>query len=443
MRTFVLCALVILALVAALAQPAAPQPATPPAGLLVGPNVGWDTALQAPVDLAWDMPTRRLHARSLVLTETGDAVDLRIRRAPGTYPDGPLSGHQSPAGDVPGIIHWDALTPDGWREVAGIQGVLGDQSGPPPTAASHPGWLVFYTYSPHHDEGLHRVLINETGAVSMGGGGYGSEGLPAPAYGLHVFGGGMRMQAVPSPEAPRLSVVGQGGSRRYTYQVVAVDSQGHETPPGPAATILGPETLGEAGAIHLEWDRCAGAESYLVLRDGRRLEGAVYVEGNVKTYTDRGTPVADYTPEGRNATADAQVDGALTVGQVIYTPGVCRAEVTGGTMNDFRPRGLESAATLVLDPARPVRLTGLQAPAAEGRWLLVLNVGSAPVTLANASPASQPANRIVTGTGRDLVLGKDRLLQLVYVVGRWRVIGREGEAPSAITSHPLPGKRDG
>lgn len=390
--------------------------------LIVGPSVGWNSPLQAPVDLAWDAKTRRLHARSLVLTEVGDAVDLRIRRAPGTYPDGPISRNQSTAGEIPGGIHWDALTPDGWRQVAGIEGALGDQTGPDPTAASHPGWLIFYTYSKHHDDSLRRVVIDDTGAMSLGGGGYGSEGLPNPGYGLHIFGGGLRVQAVPSSDAPKLTVVGIGGSTEYTYQIVARDSKGHQTFPCKPSTIRGPEKLSGDNFIRLKWDRCPGGESYWIIRNGRRIDVEFYGEGNSKTFDDKGLPTVPYTPVTRNASADAEIDGAVTVKQAMYTPGVCAPAHASGILHDYNPQGLGEAATLTLSPTAPVRITGLQAPIAEGRWLLVLNTAQTTVTLANDSKQSKPANTLLTGTGSDIVLKKDQMVQLVYLLGHWRLL---------------------
>ncbi|MHB0999565.1 MAG: hypothetical protein ACYC27_09985 [Armatimonadota bacterium] len=397
--------------------------AEPSDTFMVGPNTGWDTPLQVPVDLAWDAKTRRLHTRSLYLTEVGDAVDLRIRRVPGQYPDGPLWGNQSTAGEIPGGIHWDALTGDGvWRQAAGIEGVLGDQTGPAPTPNSHPGWLTFYTYSRRHDDRLRRVIIDDTGAMSLGGGGFGSEGLPTPAYGLHLFGGGMRVNSVPSPEEPRLSVVGEKGTAKYTYQIVARDSKGNQTMPGKASVIDGPAELSGDNYIRLQWDRCPGAETYWVIRNGQRLDIEFQGEGNAKTFEDKGLPVVAYTPVTHNTTADVEIDGTAIVKQAMYTPGVCTPQQVSGIMNDYNPPGLSEAATLALNPSAPMKITGIQAPISEGRWLVVLNVGKSTVTLVNKSDQSKSANTIITGTGKDLVLKPDQMIQVFYTLGHWRLM---------------------
>lgn len=417
---------VLLAGLAAMAFAGSP-PDAPPAvrGLSVdefevGPNAGKEAPIQAPIDVLWDSRGRKLHARSLILTEVGDAVDLRIRRAPGGYPDGPVTGTSS-AGTVPGGIHWDALTADGWRQVCGIEGMARESPSPPPTAGSHPGWLTFYTYAEGHDDRIRRMIIDDTGAAALGGGGFGGDGLPPPRYGFHLYGGGLRVQAVASPSAPTLSLVGPAGTTRYEYRLVARDSKAHETPPGPPAVIEnGPARLDGDHAISLQWDRTEGAESYVVLRNGQRLDLVFRGEGTRKTFVDRGYPAVAHQPRSRNGTADAAVDGTLTVGQALFTPGVCAPEPISGERHDFEPAGLEACATLVLRAAAPARLTGLKADTTEGRWLLLVNAGPSVVTLANNAAGSLPAHRFRTGTGQDLALTADQTLLLVHAAGSWR-----------------------
>ncbi|MEW6741768.1 MAG: hypothetical protein AB1486_03330 [Planctomycetota bacterium] len=58
----------------------------------------------APVDFWWDWQHRRVHTRSLILTEVGDPPDLALQRAGGTWPNGPLSGIT--AGESLGAIYW-------------------------------------------------------------------------------------------------------------------------------------------------------------------------------------------------------------------------------------------------------------------------------------------------------------------------------------------------
>lgn len=387
-----------------------------------GPNVGRASPLIAPIDVYWDEQTKRLYARSLILVEIGDAVDLRIRRAPGEYPDGPISG-TSPAGEVPGGIHWDVLTDNGWRQISGIEGVGKDRPAPPPTSASHPGWLSIYTYPENYDERVRRVLIDDKGAMSIGGGGYGGEGLSPPRHGIHVFGGGLRVQSVEPPEMPRLSLVGTGGEVEYAFQIVARDSQGNESAPSAPAMIRGPRRLTAAEGIRIQWDKCPGAETYYILRNRERLDVEFRGEGNEKTFVDAGIAAVAYEPVNRNGTADAQIDGALTINHGLHTPGTCRPPALLSDTHDYNPPRLHSATTLVVSADNAVRLTGIDAPESDGRWLIVLCDGTAPVTLVNESEESDEKNRIRTGRRRDLVLDPDATVCLVYTVGRWRVLG--------------------
>jgi hypothetical protein len=385
-------------------------------GFQVGPNTGAQTKVQAPIDVYWDEAGRKLHARSLILTEVDDPVDLRIRRAPGKFPDGPVVG-TSPAGTLTGGIHWDVLTSAGWRQVAGIEGMAQDLPAPAPTPPSHPGWLTIYTYPHDYDDRVRRVIFDDTGSMSLGGGGYGGEGLPAPRYGFHLFGGGLRVQAVAIPEAPTLSVVGQAGTTRYSYQIVARDSKGNSTMPGPAASIVGPDKLDGQNGVRMRWSRCEGAETYQILRNGQRLELEFRGEGTSKTYVDSGAAAVAYQPVAHNRSGDAQIDGALTVKQGLHTPGKSEPPALTGDQDNFAPAGLVDCSTLGLRATAPVRVSGLAAPGVEGRWLLIVNVGDAPITLVEESDRSQAANRFADG----LVLQKNRTVVAVYTFSRWRL----------------------
>src|SRR5205823_5335495 len=160
---------------------------------------------------------------------------------------------------------------DGRRQVSGVEGVAKDLPAPAPTPASHPGWLTLYTYAENHDDRVRRAIWDDTGAMSLGGGGYGGDGLPPPNYGFNLFGGGSRVQAFHTPVAPVLSRNGVPGRTKYIYQIVARDSKGHETPPSLPAEILGAAALDEHNFIRIGFERSAGAETYLIIRNGQRL----------------------------------------------------------------------------------------------------------------------------------------------------------------------------
>ncbi|HXF44861.1 MAG TPA: peptidase G2 autoproteolytic cleavage domain-containing protein [Burkholderiaceae bacterium] len=77
---------------------------------------GTNNSVAAPIDFWWDAGGLRLHARSFIASETGDAPELAIQRADvnasSTYPDGP--GLLRPAVNTNmGLIHWRGWASDG------------------------------------------------------------------------------------------------------------------------------------------------------------------------------------------------------------------------------------------------------------------------------------------------------------------------------------------
>lgn len=68
-------------------------------------------------------------------------------------------------------------------------------------------------------------------------------------------------------------------------------------------------------------------------------------------------------------------------------------------------------------------ITGL-AGGANGRRVTLANVGVQNIVLANQNTGSEAANRVITGTGSDLVLAADAIAELIYdsTTQRWRVI---------------------
>ena len=98
-------------------------------------------------------------------------------------------------------------------------------------------------------------------------------------------------------------------------------------------------------------------------------------------------------------------------------------EITGD-QNDFSTVGSDSNNVGVLrltsDASRTI--TGF-AGGELGRFLLVFNVGSNNIVLANQSASSTAANRIITGTSANLTVGADDVVALYYdnTTARWRV----------------------
>ncbi len=104
-----------------------------------------------------------------------------------------------------------------------------------PTAAwngsTHPGRIRLQTFRPNHPEPLTDALIGQ-GMMSLGGGGYGGGGLPAPGQILELWGGSVRENPLGRPAAPVVAQSDHSGPRNYS--VIAVGPSGRRSPPSPA-----------------------------------------------------------------------------------------------------------------------------------------------------------------------------------------------------------------
>jgi hypothetical protein len=181
---------------------------------------------------------------------------------------------------APGHISWNVWLDGAWRQMAIIQGEGMEPSEVPLkewNGGTHPGRIRFQTFRPGHGEPLTDALIGQ-GMMSIGGGGYGGGGLPAPAEVLHLWGGEMKTSGIPAPGAPK--VASHDGSGAHEYAVIAVGVQGRRSALSPAAKA--------GGLARLQWDSIAGADSYIVMRDGKEIAGPLRIEGSQKNWTDKG-----------------------------------------------------------------------------------------------------------------------------------------------------------
>lgn len=144
---------------------------------------------------------------------------------------------------------------------------------------THPGRLRFQTFRPGHSEPLTDALIGQ-GMMSVGGGGYGSGGLPYPTEVLQLWGGEVPQEKMHTPAVP--TVVDDDGSGEHQYAIVALGPQGLRTTASPPSKAGGLATL--------RWDSVPGADSYLIVRDGKQVAGPLRTEGAVKEWTDKATP---------------------------------------------------------------------------------------------------------------------------------------------------------
>ncbi|MEX2560215.1 MAG: hypothetical protein WD403_09895 [Pirellulales bacterium] len=180
---------------------------------------------------------------------------------------------------APGHISWNVWMDGAWRQMAIIQGEGLELSEVPLeqwSGQTHPGRIRFQTFRPGHGEPLTDAIIGQ-GMMSIGGGGYGGGGLPYPSEVLQLWGGRLEQAAVPAPAAP--TVLDDDGSGEHHYAIVAVGVQGRRSRTSPAIKADGLATL--------RWDSVAGADAYVVLRDGKPIAGPLRLEGSQKEWTDR------------------------------------------------------------------------------------------------------------------------------------------------------------
>src|SRR6185503_10739579 len=115
------------------------------------------------------------------------------------------------------------------------------------------------------------------GMMSIGGGGYGGGGLPYASEVLQLWGGEMKQTFIATPKPPR--VAKDDGSGEHQYAIIAVGPQGRRTA-ASAQTKAG-------GLATLHWDSPTGADSFIVVRDGKEIGGPLRIEGSEKVWTDK------------------------------------------------------------------------------------------------------------------------------------------------------------
>lgn len=178
----------------------------------------------------------------------------------------------------PGHISWNMWLDGHWRQMAIIQGEGLEQSEVPAdkwNGTTHPGRLRFQSFRPGHGEPLTDAIIGQ-GMMSIGGGGYGGGGLPYPSEVLQLWGGMMQQNPIATAAAPK--VVKHDGSGEHQYALIAVGPQARRAPPSP--------TVRAGGFATLRWESVTGADSFIVVRDGKEI-GPLRIEGAEKIWTDK------------------------------------------------------------------------------------------------------------------------------------------------------------
>ena len=178
----------------------------------------------------------------------------------------------------PGHISWNMWLDGAWRQMAIIQGEGMELSEVPAkdwNGTTHPGRLRFQTFRPQHGEPLTDAVIGQ-GKMSLGGGGFGGGGLPYPEEVLELWGGKIVEKPLASPAAP--TIVKDDGSGKHEYSLIALGPSGNRSKVSASAKA--------AGLATLRWDSVAGADAYIVLRDGKEIAGPLRAEGSQKEWKD-------------------------------------------------------------------------------------------------------------------------------------------------------------
>jgi hypothetical protein len=121
---------------------------------------------------------------------------------------------------------------------------------------------------------------------------------------------------------------------------------------------------------------------------------------------------------------------------IAFSGDISPTQITGN-QNDYNPTGLSTASTLRLTSDASRDITGLQG-GADGRILLVHNVGAQNIVLKDESGSSTAAYRFAL-TG-DVTLTPDSVAMLQYdsTSSRWRMVGGSGTGASTIGTHMIP-----
>lgn len=114
-----------------------------------------------------------------------------------------------------------------------------------------------------------------------------------------------------------------------------------------------------------------------------------------------------------------------------YAADISPTQITAD-QNDYNPTGLSSATVLRLDSDASRNITGLQG-GAEGREIVLVNVGANNIVLKDADAASSAANRFAMDA--DLTLSADMSALLIYdaTSSRWRLIAVGRATDSGVT----------
>lgn len=169
----------------------------------------------------------------------------------------------------------------------------------------------------------------------------------------------------------------------------------------------------------------AGASGFMTGADKTKLDAIpAGASGQVQYHNGAGGLGAEAGFE-YDAAGDQLTVPGLTVTQDVLLTGVISPTSFGTSQNNYAPTGFATAAVLRLTSSAAVSITGL-AGGAEGRFIILHNIGSNNITLSNSSGSSTAANQFLFSA--DIVLGANQSTTLRYdgTSSRWRVTAGTG-----------------
>ena len=127
--------------------------------------------------------------------------------------------------------------------------------------------------------------------------------------------------------------------------------------------------------------------------------------------------------ETLNLATEAYDDKFQEYEKVVWPADISPDELTGD-VNNYSPDGLGMAAVLRLSSDNTRTITGLD-DGEDGRVIILQNIGSNEIILADESSSSDASNRFTIGGDADLTLSSEHcaILQYDNTSARWRLIG--------------------
>jgi hypothetical protein len=179
-----------------------------------------------------------------------------------------------------------------------------------------------------------------------------------------------------------------------------------------------------------------GTANEITLTNGDGVSGAptISIPASV-TFTGKTITGGTYSSPSLSSPT---ITGTEDVQQNIQWSGDISPASFGTQQDNYSPAGLSTASTLRLTASAPADVTGL-AGGADGRILVLHNIGASTITLKDESASSTAANRFALTT--DLSFLQDMMVFLQYdnTSQRWRCVsgGGGGGGGGAATSEPF------